>query len=299
MKTRDTLKHYQPVLDILQKQPTNIKLYVEADSVKLNKFKKSLSMEWFKTCREARGNIRKITESFMDALDRLKPDTKGDLIELMAKTMLEQNQKRLKGVLFYAHICFIYDLELDEEAIDKSIGFIGNMFILNEHGCFLGCYMKSHEDESGKSIKFLSQSIVNEKKDLKTSPLAGKEDEERLLMTMFSTLLVQLAFIKYAPIETKILKPNERATTLHCKYINETKSPIEILDCTWFTNLVKSEGFNVNGHMRMQPCGKGRKDRVMIWINEYKKKGYTRLAKRPMTADETAQKEITHEEAEK
>ena len=37
--------------------------------------------------------------------------------------------------------------------------------------------------------------------------------------------------------------------------------------------------FNVNGHFRLQPYGKERQLKKIIWINEFKKSGYVRQAK--------------------
>jgi hypothetical protein len=51
------------------------------------------------------------------------------------------------------------------------------------------------------------------------------------------------------------------------------------LDSTWFTTIVRSEGFKVGGHFRMQPFGKNLSDRKLIWISPFDKNGYTRKAK--------------------
>lgn len=87
-------------------------------------------------------------------------------------------------------------------------------------------------------------------------------------------------FKKYCDIETKIVSPkNRRANVAGQKYLNETNKRIQILDCTWFTNLVVSGAFEVSGHLRWQPCGPGLKQRKLIWIDGYTKDGYERKAK--------------------
>ncbi len=93
-------------------------------------------------------------------------------------------------------------------------------------------------------------------------------------------LIANINFIKYASIETKILKPRESADEINCKYINDSKSTVRVLNSTWFTNLIKSDAFNVRGHFRLQPCGDGYKDKKLIWINGYEKKGYIAKARK-------------------
>jgi hypothetical protein len=86
-------------------------------------------------------------------------------------------------------------------------------------------------------------------------------------------------FKKYATVETKYLKAETTKKELFCKYVNDTKLDILHLDCKWFTTLVKSDGFNVRGHFRLQPCGENRKDRKIIWVEPFEKMGYNSPAK--------------------
>lgn len=87
-------------------------------------------------------------------------------------------------------------------------------------------------------------------------------------------------FKKYANVETKYIPPNKRVKDINCKYVNDTKTGITILDSKWFTTLVKSDAFTVHGHFRLQPCGEGMKDRKLIWINDFMKSGYTATARK-------------------
>jgi hypothetical protein len=91
-------------------------------------------------------------------------------------------------------------------------------------------------------------------------------------------ILCMLLFIKYCPVETKIIAKGKKVSHSHEEYLNKTKLPIEILDSTWFTTIVRSEGFSVGGHFRLQPYGPGRTDRKLIWIEGYEKQGYVRKA---------------------
>lgn len=94
----------------------------------------------------------------------------------------------------------------------------------------------------------------------------------------YSLLIANINFIKYAEVETTFLQPNGKIKDISCKYKNETKSNIRILTSKWFTTLVQSEAFTVRGHFRLQPVGEGRKDRKLIWVNDFQKNGYTSKA---------------------
>ncbi len=95
----------------------------------------------------------------------------------------------------------------------------------------------------------------------------------------FAFLVTFLCFIKHVELQTKVIQPLKKDWHIGTKYVNETKSKIEVLDSTWFTTIVRSEGFKVRGHFRMQPCGHNLSDRKLIWISDFEKDGYTRTAK--------------------
>lgn len=94
-----------------------------------------------------------------------------------------------------------------------------------------------------------------------------------------SFLVSFLCFIKHVELETKLIKAEKKDFHIGIKYVNETKHNIEVLDSTWFTTIVRSEGFAVGGHFRFQPCGEGRSERKLIWISPFEKHGYVRKAR--------------------
>lgn len=93
-------------------------------------------------------------------------------------------------------------------------------------------------------------------------------------------LVALIFFIKFAPLETKIIKGGAKGYHSGNKYVNETKNSIEVLDSTWFTNIVRSDGFKVRGHFRLQPCGPGLSQKKLIWVADFEKHGYTIHAKK-------------------
>lgn len=96
------------------------------------------------------------------------------------------------------------------------------------------------------------------------------------------SLLAILTFKQYAEIETKIIggvKYPKKTMIAKQKYLNATDKPINILDSKWFIKTVRTEGFGVDGHFRFQACGKGLKERKLIYIHDFKKDGYTSRAR--------------------
>lgn len=96
------------------------------------------------------------------------------------------------------------------------------------------------------------------------------------------TILMILLFKQFAEVETKEIggKDNPKKAKVGAeKYLNETDTTVNILDCNWFTTIVRSKGFGVKGHFRMQPCGEGMRQRKLIYIEDFVKQGYSRKAK--------------------
>jgi hypothetical protein len=98
-------------------------------------------------------------------------------------------------------------------------------------------------------------------------------------MTVIADIFTLILFMKYCETETKIIGAGKKAIHAGQKYVNESRYKVEILDSTWFTTIVKSEGFHVRGHFRMQPYGPNMSQRKLIWITDFEKDGYTRTAK--------------------
>lgn len=98
----------------------------------------------------------------------------------------------------------------------------------------------------------------------------------------FTLICIILLFKEFAKLEVKTVFPKQKISDRDGKHLNNTDLPIVKLDCNWFTDLIKSEGFKVRGHFRLQPCiNDGKWTKSLIWINDFEKNGYTRKAKTP------------------
>jgi len=99
-------------------------------------------------------------------------------------------------------------------------------------------------------------------------------------MNVIALLTFICLFKKYAKVETKILTANSKKIINNEKITNETTLQLTYLDSMWFTTIVNSTGFNVNGHFRLQPKKiNGEWTKELIYINEFHKNGYSREAK--------------------
>lgn len=59
---------------------------------------------------------------------------------------------------------------------------------------------------------------------------------------------------------------------------NDCDVPITIVNSNWNVTSIRTEGFGVCGHFRLQPCGVNNGDRKMIFIEPFQKNGYVRHA---------------------
>jgi hypothetical protein len=109
----------------------------------------------------------------------------------------------------------------------------------------------------------------------------NNDEKYQIALSTVCELFTFLIFKKYAQIETKIIHPGQKLKGAKKSDNIKSNLPhnIKILDSTWFTNIIKTEGFGVSGHFRLQPCKKdGEWTRELIWINDFQKNGYTRKA---------------------
>lgn len=93
-----------------------------------------------------------------------------------------------------------------------------------------------------------------------------------------------ILFYNYTETETKIIhgidSGEQRRVKLNGeKFINSSKNDIEIIDSSYFTKIIRTGEFGVSGHFRVQRHGVGNSETKIVFIDEYKKDGYTRNAK--------------------
>ena len=94
----------------------------------------------------------------------------------------------------------------------------------------------------------------------------------------FTTIMQLLIFIELGDVQIKILESgrNNGKSRKDGKITNDSKNSVFVVDSNWNTIVMRTEGFGVRGHFRLQPCGSGMADRKLIWISAFEKHGYTR-----------------------
>lgn len=97
----------------------------------------------------------------------------------------------------------------------------------------------------------------------------------------FNRLLRLMIFIELGDIETTIIEKgkNNGKPKKDGKITNTSDSTVYVVDSSWNKLIIRTEGFAVRGHFRLQPCGEELKNRKLIWIDAFEKNGYVRKPK--------------------
>lgn len=97
----------------------------------------------------------------------------------------------------------------------------------------------------------------------------------------FNKIAKLITFVYLGDIDVLMLEKgrNNLKAKKDGKVTNTSSYNIYVVDSTWNQLIIRTEGFAVMGHFRLQPCGPGFIDRKLIWINAFEKHGYKRTPK--------------------
>lgn len=97
---------------------------------------------------------------------------------------------------------------------------------------------------------------------------------------LFSMVMQVMTFVELGDIEVVELKggKNNGKPKNNGKITNTHNRTVFVVDSSWNKIIVRTDGFAVRGHFRLQPCGTAMIDRKLIWINAFEKHGYKRRA---------------------
>lgn len=100
-------------------------------------------------------------------------------------------------------------------------------------------------------------------------------------MAIFNRIAKLITFIELGDIETVYLPAgrNNGKPKKAGKITNTSEFNVYIVDTSWNKLIIRTDGFGVRGHFRLQPCGKEHKDRKLIWVDSFEKHGYVRRPK--------------------
>jgi hypothetical protein len=106
-------------------------------------------------------------------------------------------------------------------------------------------------------------------------------DVRQEMMNVAEELIRLLIFINLSDVEFIHLPPSRKVGTRKSgSFKNDTKLNITVVDSSWNKFIIRTEEFNVKGHLRLQACGVNFSERKLTWINPYKKEGYVRKPKK-------------------
>lgn len=250
-----------PILKKLEKNSLGIIGIDPDDFEEFSELKEGLVGLWKGFAPYFKSNISVLTNPFYEAIELSK--------KKLLTTELIESTPTTHGTILFGKKTICYSIFNQGE--DMQVTY----FIF--HGDRFACYgaSKTQSEHSLKKAFWASKAF-----------LPDKTIWDREWAYIQGEIFSYINFLKYCEIETKIVEANSKIKGVNCKYVNDSASDIKILDSTWFTTLVNSEAFNVRGHFRLQPCGKGMKDRKLVWIKDFEKRGYTRAFKRPINIDE-------------
>lgn len=195
-----------------------------------------------------------ITNTIIDKLDMLKVKPKGihfdwtifDNIPDQKKTFIYPNGTLIRFCRFGNHLCF--------------------------------CWVVMSPSETHKGKQNLNYHLFHYNQ---TEKRFSSNWNDEVLVGLEERIYKLLCFFYFSENETIVVEPGRKYGTLkQGKLINTFKNiPITIVNSNWNVTSIRTEGFGVRGHFRLQRCGVDNQDVKMIFIEPFTKNGYVRRAK--------------------
>lgn len=96
-----------------------------------------------------------------------------------------------------------------------------------------------------------------------------------------SRLIQILIFMHLCPTEELFLPAGKKLGTKKTgTYKNDTAIPFTVVTANWNKIVIRTDGFPVKGHIRMQACGPQWSEHKPVWIDGYEKSQYVRLPRK-------------------
>lgn len=104
---------------------------------------------------------------------------------------------------------------------------------------------------------------------------------EKQYADQFNKITKIITFVELGDIDVVMLETgrNNGKKKNNGKVTNTSPFTVYVVDSSWNQLIIRTEGFAVMGHFRLQPFGPGMIDRKLIWINAFEKHGYKRQPK--------------------
>lgn len=189
-------------------------------------------------------------------------------------TKLFNTLQTADGVLLYPPKYFSKIHASTYSIFQKDGEILGEIHLYGDHGRVAILYFSTEEG----TVKF--HSVMS---DSRQQAVISEELAQNWFINHIQTVLATIAFKQYAEIETLHIggrKYPKRGKIQDEKYLNDSKHQVNVLDSRWFRETIRTEGFQVSGHFRLQACGPNHSERKLIYIKDFMKQGYHRRARK-------------------
>lgn len=107
-----------------------------------------------------------------------------------------------------------------------------------------------------------------------TNEFSAKDPD---FLTEIDLFLKCLIFVEIADSTLEYINSGQKIGSKKDGYYNLLPSKVILVNSNWNKIIIRTVGFSVSGHFRLQRVGEGKKEVKLIWIEPYEKSGYTRL----------------------
>ena len=251
-----------PILKKLHDKKLGVIPLFESDALFVETTYELFTKTWKENVEEFNTKIYVISPAFIEAKEKAKPKLKDLYSDIMVNDL---SNFEIKGTFIIGNHVYMMSYITKQGSQNNEMCFFG----FTKEGSPLLYYC----DSDSKNIHqkgWVSTAFMSK----------DKKNTEYLIYSHLIDVTIISMFANYAQVETKELLPKIKIKDSTGKYLNETLKNITYLDSKWFTTLVKSDGFLVKGHFRLQPKKKdGLWTKELIWIDSFEKEGYTAPAR--------------------
>lgn len=253
-----------PVFNCVDKNSLGEMPIFEHDQSYFNLYLDSFTENWKYYNQYFKQELNVVSEPFYNASTKASEKLSNLFNDIMQN---DKDSFSINGSYLIGDIVYLVHFETKQGSDELEIAF----YMFHKRGMPIAFYIESYRTNTltaWVSNKFDGYFENN------------AESIKAWIMNYVSTVFIISMFKRYAEVETKIIDAQSKVKDSKDKFINDLKLPVTYLDSRWFTNIVKSDGFMVSGHFRLQPKKfNGEWTKELIWIEEFGKSGYTSTAK--------------------
>jgi hypothetical protein len=135
-------------------------------------------------------------------------------------------------------------------------------------------YSRAETGTLGEWIGYEGFALDLKEEELKMLPTQDQDIAHRFIKLLMFIEMTKTEVVKVAPQQKVVYGKGGDD-----KLFNDTGlNNVFLVNATWNKIIVVQGDFKVRGHFRVQPCGVGRKDYKLIWIEEFMKGSFVRRA---------------------